>query len=209
MAVAGLSHPLVVAVAGAASVDMTLRRIPLDWIARPGQDQYTPEMMQRLEDPPELGLGGNGAAAAYVLGTLGVRVHFYGPTGSDAAGWLVRGWLQEAKVKCPKPVRKATMFAVTPVDADSKRLVCWQYPTPRIDWIPSAQTEEATWLLLAAHSLVEADELEEIAEAGRRDGARHGHWLDANQSRRPDGRNLGRCRPVGWYARRIAFLVGT
>ena len=34
----------VIAVAGAAAIDMTLRRPPLDWIGSPSKDHYTPEM---------------------------------------------------------------------------------------------------------------------------------------------------------------------
>ena len=155
----------VIAVAGASAVDMTLRQLPLEWIGGPGQDHYNPEMMQSLEAPPELGLGGNGAAAAYVLGILGLRVVLNGPTGVDAAGRLIRDWLKEANVESVALPGQSTMFAVTPVDAQSRRLVCLQYPSPPIDWMLSARNDQATWLLVAAHSQVKAGELKEVADA--------------------------------------------
>ena len=157
----------VIAVAGAAAIDMTLRRPPLDWIGSPSKDHYTPEMFHKLEDPPELGLGGNGAAAAYVLGVLGVRVLLSGPIGEDAAGWLVRDWLKKANVECVGAPASSTMFSLLLVDIDSRRLAVLVHPSPRIDWISSAGTEGATWLLLAAHSQVAADELDEVGEALR------------------------------------------
>ena len=155
----------VIAVAGASSVDMTLRRPPLEWIGDQSQDRYTPEMVQTLESAPDLGLGGNGAAAAYVLGMLGQRVVLNGPTGEDAAGRLVRDWLKEANVESVALPGHSTMFAVTPVDDQSRRLVCLQYPSPPIDWMFSARNDQATWMLLAAHSQVQADELNEVGDA--------------------------------------------
>ena len=44
-----------------------IRRPPLDWVGGVSRDDYTPEMVRKLVCPPELGLGSNGAAAAYVL----------------------------------------------------------------------------------------------------------------------------------------------
>ena len=155
----------VIAVAGASSVDMTLRQPPLGWVGGVSQDSYTPEMVKNLADPPELGLGGNGAASAYVLGLLGLRVLLNGPIGEDAAGKLIEGWLKEASVESVAPPAEATMFSVTPVDGQSQRLVCLQYPSPRIDWRLSAKNDQATWLLLTAHSQVAAGELNEVGDA--------------------------------------------
>jgi sugar/nucleoside kinase (ribokinase family) len=157
----------VIAVAGASSIDMTLRQPPLEWVGGASQDSYTPEMVEDLAHPPELGLGGNGAASAYVLGVLGLRVLLNGPTGEDAAGTLIEGWLKEASVESVAPPAEATMFAVTPVDGQSRRLVCLQYPSPRIDWRLSAKNDQATWLLLAAHSQVAASELKEAGDTLR------------------------------------------
>ena len=70
---AAIEKPII-AVAGASSVDMTLRQPPLEWLGGASQDSYTPEMVKNLANRPELGLGGNGAASAYVLGLLGLRV---------------------------------------------------------------------------------------------------------------------------------------
>lgn len=163
-----------IAVAGASCVDMTLRQPPLDWIGRPGQDRYRPETVLNLKQPPELGIGGNGAAAAYVLGMLGLRVALNGPTGEDAAGQLIRGWLADANVELVAQPGRSTMFSITPVDARSRRLVCLQYPSPPIDWMASARNDDASWLLLAAHSQVQAGELKQVEDALRHFQSRGG-----------------------------------
>jgi sugar/nucleoside kinase (ribokinase family) len=157
----------VIAVAGAASVDMNIRRIPLDWVGQAGRDHYTPDMVRSLVDPPEMGLGGNGGAAAYVMGRLGMQVLLNGPIGDDPAGWLVRQWLEEGNVRCVGPSGPSTMFSVTPVDEKSNRLVCLQHASPRVDWRRSFEHEKADWLLAAAHAQVEPDELEEVHQTLR------------------------------------------
>ena len=186
----GPPPPPVVAVAGPCSVDMTLREPPSNWSNRTAKDHYTPDMLQRLEYPPELGLGGNGAAAAYVLGTLGVRVLLNGPTGNDPAGALVRQWLADAHVECVAAPGPSTMFAITPVDATARRLACLLHPTPTIDWGLSANHSPATWLLIAAHSQVKPDELNHVSAALSRFRSRGGTtaldtgigWMKTNRA---------------------------
>ena len=75
----------VIAVAGTAAVDMTLRDPPAGWIGSTARDHFTTETVRLLTAPLEMGLGGNGAAAAYVMGRLGARVRVNSPTGDDAA----------------------------------------------------------------------------------------------------------------------------
>ena len=136
-----------VAVAGSAGLDVTLRDPPRHWIGEVPRDVYTHRTLLPLRSPPEMGLGGNGGSASYVLGKLGRKVHLNAPIGQDPAGQLVRGWLERAGVKCTAPTGRSTMQAITAVDASGRRLGTLQHVGPALDWSLSAQDEEATWLL--------------------------------------------------------------
>lgn len=137
----------VVAVAGSAGLDVTLRDPPRRWIGEVPRDVYTHRTLLPLHSPPEMGLGGNGGSASYVLGKLGRKVHLNAPIGRDPAGQLVRGWLERAGVKCTAPTGCSTMQAITAVDAGGRRLGTLQHVGPALDWSLSAREREATWLL--------------------------------------------------------------
>ncbi len=137
----------VVAVAGSAGLDVTLRDPPRHWIGEVGRDVYTHRTLLPLHRPPDMGLGGNGGSASYVLGKLGRKVHLNAPIGRDPAGQLVRGWLEGAGVKCTTPSGRSTMQAITAVDASGRRLGTLQHVGPTLDWSLSARDETATWLL--------------------------------------------------------------
>ena len=136
-----------VAVAGSAGLDVTLRDPPRRWIGEVGRDVYTHRTLLPLRSPAEMGLGGNGGSASYVLGKLGRRVHLNAPIGQDPAGQLVRGWLARAGVKCVAPAGRSTMQAITAVDAAGRRLGTLQHVGPALDWSLSARDREASWLL--------------------------------------------------------------
>lgn len=157
----------VIAVAGAASVDMTLRDPPRDWIGDVGRDVYTPATLQRLEAPPEAGLGGNGAAAAYVLGKLGLRVLLNAPISNDPTGQLIRSWLDQAGVECVAPPGRSNMVSITAVDDQGRRLGTLQHVGPDVDWALSAQPSEANWLLLALHARIGDAEFPRIGDTLR------------------------------------------
>ena len=131
-----------------------MRDPPRDWIGQVGRDVYTPATLRRLEAPPEVGLGGNGAATAYVLGKLGLRVLLNAPIGTDPTGQLIRAWLDEAQVRCIAPPGRSNMVSITAVDAHARRLGTLQHPGPDVDWALSARNGEASWLLLAIYAQV-------------------------------------------------------
>ena len=154
-----------IVVVGAASVDITIREAPV-WMGQTGRDVYTPASLHALKAPVEMGLGGNGGAAAYVLGKLGCQVELYSPIGTDASGRLVRSWLKEAGVLCAetKPA-ESTMVAIAAVDGQDKRLGCLQHPGSQVDWsLPESDTQ-ASWLLVMVHSQVAAHELQTVHQA--------------------------------------------
>ena len=161
-----LSEPMI-AVAGPASVDMTLRQPPAEWIGSTGRDVYTSATMHRLEAPVEMGLGGNGAAAAYVIGRLGLPVRLNAPIGNDTAGKLVLDWLVDTGVEIIAPNAIATMLSLAAVDAEGKRLGTLQYPGTPVDWLLSAVTDEATWLLAAIPSQMPNGDLARVQETLR------------------------------------------
>lgn len=152
----------VVAVAGSAGLDVTLRDPPRHWIGEVGRDVYTHRTLLPLRSPAEMGLGGNGGSASYVLGKLGRRVHLNAPIGEDPAGQLVRGWLDRAGVKCTAPIGRSTMQAITAVDAAGRRLGTLQHVGPALDWSLSAQDEEATWLLASLPGQIPLEVLPQI-----------------------------------------------
>ena len=87
-------------------------------------------MIDNLGGSSELGLGGNGVAVAYVFG---LRVLLSGLIDEDTAGWSVRDGLKEANVERVAPPVSSTMFSVTAVDSNSRRLAVVQYLSSRID----------------------------------------------------------------------------
>lgn len=156
------SPATVVAVAGSAGLDVTLRDPPRHWIGEVPRDAYTHQTLLPLRLPPEMGLGGNGGSASYVLGKLGRKVHLNAPIGQDPAGQLVRGWLNPAGVTCIAPAGRSTMQAITAVDAAGQRLGTLQHVGPALDWSLSAQDEEATWLLASLPGQIPVEVLPEV-----------------------------------------------
>ena len=153
-----------VAVAGSAGLDLTLRDPPRHWIGEVPRDVYTHRTLLPLNSPAEMGLGGNGGSASYVLGKLGCRVHLNAPIGEDPAGHLVRSWLGRAGVRCVAPAGRSTMQAITAVDADGQRLGTLQHVGPALDWSLSARDEEATWLLASLPGQVPVEVLPEVLD---------------------------------------------
>ena len=152
----------VVAVAGSAGLDLTLRDPPRRWIGEVPRDVYTHRTLLPLRSPAEMGLGGNGGSASYVLGRLGCRVHLNAPIGEDPAGQLVRGWLAGAGVQCIAPAGRSTMQAITAVDATGQRLGTLQHVGPALDWSLSARDREATWLLASLPGQIPVEVLPEV-----------------------------------------------
>ena len=152
----------VVAVSGSAGLDVTLRDPPRHWIGEVPRDVYTHRTLLPLHSPPEMGLGGNGGSASYVLGKLGRRVHLNAPIGQDPAGQLVRGWLERAGVRCTAPTGRSTMQAITAVDASGRRLGTLQHVGPALDWSLSAQDGEATWLLASLPGQIPLEVLPQV-----------------------------------------------
>ena len=149
----------IIAVVGVSSLDITIRDAP-DWMGSTPRDVYTPESLYALDAPVEMGLGGNGGAAAYVLGKLGMTVELSTSIGTDAPGELVRGWLKQAGVRCMEtPRAESTMVAFSAVDGQGKRMGCLQHPGAELDWSLPATDTGATWLLVMIHSQVTLDEL--------------------------------------------------
>jgi dehydrogluconokinase len=153
-----------IAVVGAASVDITIREAP-DWMGLTARDAYTADSLHSLEAPVEMGLGGNGGAAAYVLGKLGLPVELYASIGADAPGQLVLSWLKQADVSYmeTKPV-DSTMVAITAVDGQGQRLGCVQHLGAQVDWSVPASHTQASWLLVMVHAQVTVDELQALRQ---------------------------------------------
>ncbi len=176
----------IVAVAGSASVDMTLRAPPPGWIGATARDCYTPETVQRLDAPLETHLGGNGGAAAYTIGRLGTRVLLAAPIGIDPLGRLVRGGLEDAGVEIIGPPGASTNVGMNAVDGDGGRVGTLQHPGPRVPWALPASDTRAGWLLVALFANVPRDDA--------------GAVLDGMRQFRQDGRLTAFDPGIAWMS---------
>jgi len=153
-----------IAVAGAAAVDMTVCDAPANWAGGAGGDDFLAAPVRMLRHPARMHLGGNGGAAAYVIGRLGARALLSAPIGEDAAGDLVRRWLGDAGVQVIAPPGASTMLSITAATGAGRRLGTLQHPGPPVDWRRAAEAD-AAWLLVAAHSQVTGADLEAVDAA--------------------------------------------
>ncbi|MDP7397108.1 MAG: carbohydrate kinase family protein [Lentisphaeria bacterium] len=151
-----------IAIAGSVSVDITVRNPPANWCGEDGIDGYTPELISKLQLPIDVGLGGNGAAPAYVIGKLGGSVFLSAPVGTDMSGQLTRRWLDDAGVRLLGEPTASTMSAVTAVDDQGKRLGCLQYVGPPVDWLAATQCDDAAWLLIGTHTKATQEDYDNI-----------------------------------------------
>ena len=154
----------IIEVAGAACVDMTLRDVPAEWMSGASGENYLAAPLRLLAKPADVHLGGNGGAAAYVMGKLAAHVRLNAPVGQDTLGMLVRGWLADAGVDIITPPGDSTMLAITAATGDGRRLGTLQHPGPPIDWRLSADSD-AAWLLVAAFGQVTADDFTKACQA--------------------------------------------
>jgi len=149
---------ILVSVAGSAGLDITLREPPSDWIGKIARDVYTQQTLLPLKSPVEMGLGGNGASASYVLAKMGLQVQLNAPIGTDPAGIFVQNWLKKAGVQCITPAGQSTMHAITAVDKNGQRLGTLQHVGPSIDWGLSNQNNKSQWLLVSLPGQITIEE---------------------------------------------------
>jgi argininosuccinate lyase len=76
-----------------------------DRIPSPGTDEFTPDSIAFLDQPPAMVLGGNGANAAYVLAGLGAPTSLCSVIGRDIPGAIVVDWLKQRGVVLNRMVR--------------------------------------------------------------------------------------------------------
>ena len=141
--------PVLVSVVGSAGLDITLREPPSKWIGEVARDVYTQRTLLPLKSPVEMGLGGNGASASYVMAKMGLQVQLNSPIGTDPAGNLIRNWLKEAGVQCIAPTSQSTMHALTAVNKNGQRFGTLQHVGHPINWPLSNQNKKSQWLLVS------------------------------------------------------------
>ena len=76
------------------------------------EDGFSGRNVGFLSQPPNVVLGGNGAATAYALGRMGIPVTLNTTLGEDPAGDLIRSWLTQAEVSLAAP--SSSSSAITP-----------------------------------------------------------------------------------------------
>jgi sugar/nucleoside kinase (ribokinase family) len=106
-------------VIGTTTVDLFLggmERLPAG-----GSDEFTPDNVAFLDQPPRMALGGNGANSAYVLAGLGIPTSLCSVIGRDTLGELVLGWLRRRRVILDGLIRsEASATSSTTIATDRK-----------------------------------------------------------------------------------------
>lgn len=117
--------------------------------------------VQLLENPVEATLGGCGAAPAFLLGRLGLRVRLNTNLGDDRWGEMVKSWLREGKVELYGSSFAATAVHVITLDREGKRRTFY-FTGEKVAWRRSLEEEIPGWLLSSGYGKVDADDLTEM-----------------------------------------------
>jgi len=119
--------------------------------------------VQLLENPVEATLGGCGAAPAFLLGRLGLRVRLNTNLGDDCWGAVVKGWLREGCVELCGSSFTSTAVHVIALDRDRKRR-SFYFTGEKLEWRRSLEEEIPGWLLASGYGKVDADDLAEMRQ---------------------------------------------
>lgn len=87
-----------------------------------------------LDTPPQVVLGGNGAATSYTLAKLGIPVRLNSTVGEDSFGELVSGWLESAGVELVADRVKATAVNWVQSRAHDGCRIATFYTGDPVDW---------------------------------------------------------------------------
>jgi fructokinase len=111
-----------------------------------------------LDTAPEIVLGGNGAATAYVLGQLGVPVTLNSSIGQDVLGDVVEQWLTGVGVTLARPRSgRSPVNVVRSRGSDGARLSSF-YPGEKIDWETGLNDASVGWFFTSGYGgVLESD----------------------------------------------------
>jgi sugar/nucleoside kinase (ribokinase family) len=130
------------------------------------EDGFSNENVQVLSEPVVPALGGSGAASAFVLGKLGVKVRLHTNIGSDAFGGMLTHWLQEAGVTVASPPAAASATHVIHL-LGNKRSSSY-YRGHKVPWraaFSGRDFGEGDWWLASGYGAVGKEDLEELTVA--------------------------------------------
>jgi len=130
------------------------------------EDGFSNENVQVLSEPVVPALGGSGAASAFVLGKLGVKVRLHTNIGADAFGGILTHWLQEAGVTVASGEAAASATHVIHL-LGNKRSSSY-YRGHKVPWraaFSSRDFGEGDWWLAAGYGAVGKEDLEELTVA--------------------------------------------
>lgn len=138
-----------IVVVGGTVLDVIFRHVPRlpVW---PRHTESTPRNLTRVDTPPIVTLGGNGANAAYVAATCGADVTLCTSLGDDPPGHLVRGWLEGAGCRVvASPPCAATAMNVVAANARLERAMLFHPGTPvDVRGVTSVLEQAPRWLLI-------------------------------------------------------------
>lgn len=141
--------PRGIVVVGGTVLDVIYRNVPRlpVW---PRHTESTPRNLTRVDAPPIVTLGGNGANAAFVAARCGAQVTLCTTLGDDAVGHLAQRWLEDAGCRVvPSPPCAATAMNVVAANARLERAMLFHPGTP-VDLRGAADALEQAprWLLI-------------------------------------------------------------
>lgn len=147
-----------VLVAGNSALDILVRDIEALDVA--AQDAWGANV-QLLSQPISAVLGGCGAAPAYVLGRLGMRVVLNTNLGSDIWGQMLIRWLEEVGVEVLPARDDASAVHVIALDPNGRRR-SFYYAGSRVDWERTLASETPEWFFASGYGKVQARDLEDL-----------------------------------------------
>jgi 2-dehydro-3-deoxygluconokinase len=148
-------------VAGNSALDMHLTVEGSDGAFEQG---FTRENVAFLTQAPQAVLGGNGAAAAYALGKLGVPVDLNTAVGSDGIGELIAAWLTHAEVHLISDRVEASAVHVLRSRAQDGARSSMFYTGSDLDWSVGTEGFQSGWFFASGYGGMRDDAFSRLGE---------------------------------------------
>jgi sugar/nucleoside kinase (ribokinase family) len=148
-----------VSIAGNTVID-----IPLKGIDVPGPASFEfAGNVDIMKQPVTPLLGGCGASAAYVLGTLGQSVFLNSNIGKDSWGQLATHWLDSVGVKMCSTLHQDTAVHVIMLDGEGRRQSHY-YLGEKVRWERSLHLDPPFVFFTSGYGAVDSDDLQQLCK---------------------------------------------
>ncbi|HAA76452.1 TPA: hypothetical protein DCE37_15165 [Candidatus Latescibacteria bacterium] len=126
------------------------------------EDGFSGRNVGFLSQPPNVVLGGNGAATAYALGRMGIPVTLNTTLGEDPAGDLIRSWLTQAEVSLAAPSSSSSAVHVLRIRASDGARSTSFFTGKTIDWSVGTDGLQSGWFFAAGYGGVAAEDFDAL-----------------------------------------------